>query len=158
MSIDRKRITLKQMVLVAAAFVLLTGTAAVSFAQQSPKSHRLLLQIDSDDVGTMNMVLGNAQNAKKYYDSKGESLQVEVVAYGPGITMLRSDTSPIKDRIEEAKKAIPGITLSMCNNAKTAAEKREGHEITPLPGVQVVPAGIVRVMELEEQGWSYVKP
>jgi len=122
------------------------------------KSHRLLLQIDSDDPQTMNIVLGNAINAKQYYDAKGEALQVEVVAYGPGITMLREDTSPVKDRIEQARTAIPGIVLSMCNNAKTAAEKREGHEISPLPGVRVVPAGIVRVMELEEQGWSYVKP
>ena len=106
----------------------------------------------------MNMVLNNAVNAKKYYDSKGEALQVEVVAYGPGITMLRQDNSPVKERIEQAKTAVPGLALSMCNNAKMAAEKQEGHEITPLPGVKVVPAGIVRVVELQEQGWTYVKP
>ena len=129
-----------------------------SAAQAAPKSHRLLLQINTEDLATMNIVLGNAMNAKKYYDSKGESLQVEVVAYGPGISMLRSDKSPVKDRIEEAKTAIPGLALSMCNNAKMSAEKREGITIVPLPGVKVVPAGIVRVMELEEEGWSYVKP
>lgn len=138
--------------------LLFAAEAATSAEQASPKNHRLLLQINSEDPQTMNILLGNALNAKKYYDSKGETLQVEVVAYGPGITMLRQDKSPVKDRIEEAKTAIPGLALSMCNNAKTAAEKREGHEITPLPGVTVVPAGIVRVMELEEQGWSYVKP
>jgi intracellular sulfur oxidation DsrE/DsrF family protein len=46
----------------------------------------------------------------------------------------------------------------MCGNAKAAAEKREGHEITPLPTVGVVPAGIVRVAELEEQGYVYIRP
>jgi intracellular sulfur oxidation DsrE/DsrF family protein len=46
----------------------------------------------------------------------------------------------------------------MCNNTKTAVEKREGHEITPLPGVQVVPSGAVRLMELQEAGWSYLHP
>jgi intracellular sulfur oxidation DsrE/DsrF family protein len=140
------------------SLLLPLGAHAASAQQASPKTHRLLLQINTEDVQTMSIVLGNAVNAKKYYDSKGETLQVEVVAYGPGITMMRDDKSPVKDRIAETKTAIPGLVLSMCNNAKTAAEKREGHEITPLPGVTVVPAGIVRVMELEEQGWSYVKP
>jgi len=139
------------------AGMLISGPPAAA-QQSTPKSHRLLLQINTDDLQTMNIVLGNALNAKKYYDSKGEALEVEVVAYGPGISMLRSDKSQVKDRIEEAKAAIPGLALSMCNNAKMAAEKREGLTITPLPGVKVVPAGIVRVMELQEQGWSYVKP
>ncbi len=140
------------------ALALLVPLSAAAAEAPGPKSHRLLLQIDSDDQQTMNMVMGNALNAKKYYDDKGEPLQVEIVAYGPGITMLRGDTSPVKDRIASLKSSIPGIVMSMCNNAKTAAEKREGHEIAPLPGVTVVPAGIVRVVELQEQGWSYVKP
>ena len=142
-----------------AVLSLLLASGPPAAAQQStPKSHRLLLQINTDDLQTMNIVLGNAMNAKKYYDSKGEALQVEVVAYGPGISMLREDKSQVKDRIAEAKAAIPGMAFSMCNNAKMAAEKREGLTITPLAGVKVVPAGIVRVMELQEEGWTYVKP
>ena len=62
------------------------------------------------------------------------------------------------DDIEEAKKAVPNLVLSMCGNAKAGAEKREGHEIFPLPGVGVVPAGVVRVVELQEQGWTYIRP
>ena len=37
-------------------------------------------------------------------------------------------------------------------------EKREGHEITIIPQAHLVPAGVVRIMELEEQGYSYVRP
>jgi len=127
-------------------------------SQNTPKLHRMVIQVSRDDMEGMNLALGNAVNAKKLYESRGEQFQVEIVAYGPGITMLRADKSPVKDRIEEVKKEIPGIVLSMCGNAKAAAEKREGHEITPLPGVGVVPAGIVRVAELEEQGWTYIRP
>jgi intracellular sulfur oxidation DsrE/DsrF family protein len=125
---------------------------------QPAKEHRLVLQVDTEDADTMNLALNNAMNAKRYYDEHGEKVIIEIVAYGPGITMLRSDTSPVKDRIEQTKASIPGIALSMCGNAKAGAEKREGHEIIPLPGVKVVPAGIVRIMELEEQGYSYVRP
>jgi intracellular sulfur oxidation DsrE/DsrF family protein len=37
-------------------------------------------------------------------------------------------------------------------------EKREGHPITIIPQATIVAAGVVRIMELEEQGYSYVKP
>jgi uncharacterized protein len=127
-------------------------------SQDTPKLHRMVIQVSREDTEGMNLALGNAMNAKKLYDSRHEQFQVEIVAYGPGITMLREDKSPVKDRIEEAKKAIPGLVLSMCGNAKAAAERREGHEIIPLAGVGVVPAGVVRVAELQEQGWTYIRP
>ena len=134
----------------------LSGANAATPADN--KVHHIVIQVDTDDPTTMRIALGNSLNAKKYYDSKGEKVVLEVVAYGPGITMLRSDTSPVKDQIEGVRASIPTITLSMCNNSKEAAEKREGKPIIPLPGVQVVPAGIVRVVELQEQGYSYVRP
>lgn len=134
------------------------ANAPALFAQNAPKVHKLVIQVSREDTEGMNLALGNAINYKNYYDAKHEQFQVEIVAYGPGITMLREDKSPVKDRIEEAKKAIPGLVLSMCGNAKAAAERREGHEITPLAGVGVVPAGIVRVAELQEQGYAYARP
>jgi intracellular sulfur oxidation DsrE/DsrF family protein len=135
---------------------MLSGANAATI--ENSKIHHIVIQVDTDDLTTMRIALGNSLNAKKYYDSKGEKVVLEIVTYGPGITMLRSDTSPVKDQIEGVRASIPGITLSMCNNAKENAEKREGKTIIPLPGVQIVPAGIVRVVELQEQGYSYVRP
>ena len=142
------------------AFVVPAFFAGMHMAasQNTTKLHRYVIQVSRDDADGMNLALNNAMAAKRLYDSRGEQFQVEIVAYGPGITMLREDKSPVKDRIEEAKKAIPNLVLSMCGNAKAGAERREGHEITPLPGVGVVPAGVVRVAELEEQGWTYIRP
>jgi uncharacterized protein len=134
------------------------ANAPALWAQNTVKVHKLVIQVSREDTEGFNLALGNAVNYKNYYDSKHEQFQVEIVAYGPGITMLREDKSPVKDRIEEAKKAIPGLVLSMCGNAKAAAERREGHEVVPLAGVQVVPAGIVRVAELQEQGYAYARP
>lgn len=127
-------------------------------SQPTPKLHRIVFQVSRDDVEGMNLALANIMAAKRLYDSRNEQLQVELVAYGPGITMLRDDNSPVKERIEEARKAVPNLVLSMCGNAKAAAERREGHEIKPIPGVGVVPAGVVRVVELQEEGWSYIRP
>ena len=86
--------------------------------------------------------------------------EVEIVAYGPGLHMLREDTSPVKDRIKQLKDvSFPSnITFSACNHTKQGMEKREGHPIVIISQASIVPAGVVRIMELEEQGWSYVRP
>ncbi len=108
----------------------------------------------------MNLALNNAKNVIEFYRSKNQDADVEVVAYGPGLHMLRDDTSPVKDRIKElAEVSFPSnITFSACNNTKQGMEKREGHAITIIPQAHLVPAGVVRIMELEEQGYSYVRP
>ena len=72
-------------------------------AQAAPKLHKIVIQVDTADPATMNLALGNAINAKKYYDTQKEPVNIEIVAYGPGIDMLRADKSPVKDRIDEAK-------------------------------------------------------
>ena len=69
----------------------------------SEKVHRLLIQVDQNDPALMNLALNNASNVVDYYRSKGESVAVDVVTYGPGLHMLRADTSPVQDRIRQMK-------------------------------------------------------
>ena len=124
------------------------------------KTHRIAIQVDQNDPAVMNMVLNNATNVIEHYRGKGEDVDVEVVAYGPGMHMLRADTSPVADRIKHLKGLVfPGkIQFSACNNTKQNMEKTEGHAISVLPEATIVPSGVVRLMELQEQGWSYVRP
>jgi uncharacterized protein len=131
---------------------------AVTAHAQGGKPHRLAIQVDQNDPAVMNLALGNARNVIKYYREKGEDVQVEFVAYGPGLNMLRADTSPVKDRIAELVSVDPKVVFSACNNSKEAMEKREGHPITIIPQARIVPSGVVRIMQLEEEGWSYVRP
>jgi len=74
--------------------------------------------------------------------------------------MLRANTSPVQDRIKNLKDlAFPGkIQFSACNNTKEGMEKKEGHPINVLSESTIVPSGVVRLMELQEKGWSYVRP
>ena len=142
---------------IAVGFLAIAGAHA-----QGAKPHRIVIQVDQNDPAVMNLALNNAQNVIQYYRDKHEDVDVEIVAYGPGLNMLRADTSPVKDRIAQVASAdatFPSkIVFSACNNTKQAMEKREGHPITIIPQARIVPAGVVRIMELEEQGWSYVRP
>jgi intracellular sulfur oxidation DsrE/DsrF family protein len=127
---------------------------------QAPKAHRLLIQVDQNDPVVMNLALNNATNVIEYYRAKGQDVNVDVVTYGPGLHMLRDDTSPVKDRIKNLKdQAFPSkIQFSACNNTKEGMEKKEGHPINVLSEATIVPSGVVRLMELQEKGWSYVRP
>ena len=131
-----------------------------SKAQHSTKAHRLVIQVDQNDPAVMNLALNNATNVIDYYRAKGEDVDVDVVTYGPGLHMLRADTSPVQDRIKNLKDhAFPSkIQFSACGNTKDGMEKKEGHPITVLSEAVIVPSGVVRLMELQEKGWSYVRP
>ena len=124
------------------------------------KSHRVSIQVDQNDPQVMNLALNNATNVIEYYRGKNEDVEVDIVTYGPGLHMLRDDTSPVKDRIKRLKDlSFPGkIQFSACNNTKQGMEKAEGKAVPIVSDATIVPSGVVRLMELQEQGWSYVRP
>jgi intracellular sulfur oxidation DsrE/DsrF family protein len=132
--------------------------ASTAFAEGKP--HRIAIHVDQNDPQVMNMALNNATNVIEYYRARNEDVEIDVVAYGPGLHMLRADTSPVQDRIKHLKEiASPGkIQFSACNNTKQGMEKAEGHAIAIVPDASIVPSGVIRLMELQEQGWSYVRP
>jgi len=87
-------------------------------------------------------------------------VQIELVAYGPGLNMFRDDTSPVKDRLKQISAlGFPSrIKFSACNITKEWMEKREGHPIAIVPEASLGPSGAFRLLELQERGWSYLKP
>jgi intracellular sulfur oxidation DsrE/DsrF family protein len=144
--------------------VAILAFMSVAFASASPagngKTHRIAIQVDQNDPQVMNLALNNANAVIEYYRTKNEDVELDIVAYGPGLHMLRADTSPVQDRIKRLKDMVfPGkIQFSACNNTKQGMEKAEGHAISVLPDASIVPSGVVHLMELQEQGWSYVRP
>jgi intracellular sulfur oxidation DsrE/DsrF family protein len=148
-------------------FALAIGAVTLCFASvlnlhaaDGAKPHRVAIQVDQNDPDVMNLVLNNAANVIEYYRGRNEDVEVEIVAYGPGLHMLREDTSPVKDRIKRMSEgSFPAkITFAACNNTKQGMEKREGHAISIVPQATIVPSGVVQLSELQEKGWSYVRP
>jgi uncharacterized protein len=122
------------------------------------KPHRLAMHVDQNDADVMRLVLNNARNAYELYRERGEEVRIEIVAYSQGLHMLRDDTSPVKEEIRELRKQWPQVAFGACNNTKTGMEKREGKPVPIIPEATIVPAGVVRLVELQEQGYAYVKP
>jgi uncharacterized protein len=122
------------------------------------KLHQLVLQVNTNDPATMNLALNNATNVAQYYKDRGEKVSIEVITYGPGLHMLRNDTSPVKARIETLALSTPEISYKACGNTQQNMQKAESKDIPIIPQAQVVASGVVRVMELQERGWTYVRP
>ena len=122
------------------------------------KTHRLVLQVNTNDPAMMNLALNNATNVEQYYKDLGEKVEIEVVTFGPGLNMLRDDTSPVKDRIKAIAEKTPSISFTACGNTQDNMHKAEHKEIPLVSQATLVKSGVVRVMELQEQGWTYVRP
>ena len=135
-----------------------TVALAAQPATAAPKQHRLILQVNTNDAAAMNLTLNNAMNAAQYFEKAGEPIKIEVVAFGPGLNMLREDTSPVKARIETMALSTPEVSFKACGITRENMRKAEDKDIPIVPQAEVVPSGVVRVMQLEEAGWSYVKP
>jgi len=148
-----------RLVLAAVMAAGLTACAQYQSGQMAAApEHRLIIHVDDNDPAKMNLALNNLSNVYDYYQKKGEPVRVEVVAYGPGLNIFRADTSPVKKRLETLKMTYDTVTYSACGNTMTAMEKAEHKPVHLVPDVQVVPAGVIRIIELEEKGWSYIRP
>ncbi|NVK62862.1 MAG: DsrE family protein [Rhodobacteraceae bacterium] len=126
-------------------------------AMADGKTHHVAIHVDQNDPHTLNMALNNAQNLASYYEQQGDEVVIEMVAYGPGLHMLVDGKSPVKDRIETMSLELP-ITFSACANTIAGMEKRTGEAVTLLDEAEVVPSGVVRLIELQEEGYAYIRP
>lgn len=157
--------------LLAASFVTLSASAAApatnasaalaafnfdkpAFAHDVPFArHNVVLQISSNDPTTWNLVLNNAQNLLNYFGQ--ENIRIVVVAYGPGLPMLLK-TSPVAKRI--AAQDDEGVEFDACHNTMEGMAKKLGHMPVLVPQAVVVPAGVVRILQLQKAGFQYLKP
>ena len=133
--------------------------AQVSKRTASAKqAHRLILQVNTNEPAMMNFALNNATNVAQYYKDLGEDVWIDIVTFGPGLHMLRDDTSPVKARIKAISESNPSISFAACGNTRENMSRVESKEIPLISEAKVVKSGVVRVMELQEEGWTYVKP
>lgn len=143
------------MTLAVAAMISLFGIAASGAAEAM---RRVAIHVDQNDPAVMNLALNNAQNVKQYYSERGETVAIEIVAYGPGLEMYLAERSPVSARISTMSLESPEIVFAACGNTHKALNAKEGREVPLLSEVVEVPSGVVRLMELQGEGYAYIRP
>ena len=121
-------------------------------------THKVAIQVAENNPQLMNLALNNARNVVEYYKSKGEEVAIEIVTFGPGLHMLRDDTSPVKQRIAAMTLETPSVSFIACANTQANMSKQENKQVTLISEAKVMPSGVVRLMELQGKGYSYIRP
>lgn len=130
---------------------LLLGIAAASvWAADGTKPMRVVVQVSDDDASRWNLVLNNARNVQKEVGKA--NVEVEVVAYGPGLGILRDD-SVVANRVQEALTS--GIRFVACRNTMQAQRVTEAQMV---PGIGYAQAGVVEIIKKQQEGWAYLRP
>lgn len=114
------------------------------------KAHKVVFQVSDADPGKWNLALNNAANVQS--DLGKNNVAVEIVAYGPGIGMLKMD-STVGARIAAALAA--GVAVVACENTMKA-QKLARDDM--LPQISYVPAGVTELMKRQKEGYAYIRP
>lgn len=140
--------SLSTAVVVALAFVV--GGCATNAKQADLPANKVVVQVSDADPAKWNLALNNAKNVQT--DLGAKNVAIEIVAYGPGIGMLKAE-SIAGNRVREAMAT--GIKVVACENTMTN-QKITKNDM--LPGIDYVPAGVVELMQRQQQGWAYIRP
>ena len=116
-------------------------------AQQKQK---VIFQVSDNDPAKWSLALNNARNVQQ--DLGKNNVEIEIVAYGPGINMLKAE-SVVGTRVDEALAA--GVKVVACENTMRN-QKLAKQDM--LPKVDYVMAGVVELMQKQQQGWAYLRP
>jgi intracellular sulfur oxidation DsrE/DsrF family protein len=136
--------------LLAAVISIAPSTAPAQSATPAAGRHQVVIQVSDNDPAKWNLALNNARNVQ--VDLGMDNVDVEVVAYGPGLAMLKTE-SAVAQRIQSASSQ--GVGVIACENTMKNT-KVERSQI--LGGVKFVDAGVVHIMKRQREGWGYVRP
>ena len=115
-------------------------------------SHKLVIQISSDDIRAQETALSNIVNVQKFYGM--DNIEIELVAFGSGYRLL-TPQSPLASRVSSL--AHQEITFTACLNTMLSVKEKTGMMPKLIEGVTTTPAGVPRIITLQEEGYSYIK-
>lgn len=147
----------RQFQVMAAAFALAlcfasSGAQAVDAPapQATTEKQKVVFQVSSGDPKTWNLALNNAKNVQQ--ELGAQNADIEIVAYGPGIGMLKFD-SVVANRIDEA--VGNGVRIVACENTMTALKLSRDDM---LASAGYVRAGVIELMKKQKEGYAYIRP
>jgi intracellular sulfur oxidation DsrE/DsrF family protein len=144
---------------IAAIAASLAMTLPIVRAQQVPlqdkpfAEHKIVLQLSDNDPRKQALVISVANNLLKFYDP--DKVAVEVVAFGPGIDLLRSENASRK-QIESL--IAQGVRFDVCLNTVDTIERETGKRPDIMPGATPVQVGVGQILFLTENGYTLVRP
>lgn len=150
-----RQTTFAALLVAVAVFAAIPGAlaqqaATVRSAPQANAKYKVIFQVSDNDPVKWNLALNNAKNVQE--DLGKENVEIEIVAYGPGLNMLKIE-SPAANRVNSALG--DNVAVVACDNTMHNMKLSNADLIG---GIGHVKAGVVELMERQRQGWSYIRP
>ena len=142
-----------------AAALLIATPAPSARAQQAPlqdkpfAEHKVVLQLSDNDPRKQSMVISVANNLMKFYDP--DKVAVEIVAFGPGIELLRPE-NPNRKLVESL--VAQGARVDICLNTVDTLERETGKRPDYIAAATPVQVGVAQILFLTENGYTLVRP
>ncbi|MDO9166273.1 MAG: DsrE family protein [Rhodoferax sp.] len=135
-----------------ATLLALSATFAIGATAQTAAAPRakVVFQVSDGDTAKWNLALNNAKNVQQ--ELGADKVDIEIVAYGPGINMLKAD-APVSNRVTEATQS--GMKIVACENTMKGQKLMKADMNT---AIGYVPAGVVEIMKRQGEGWAYIRP
>ena len=130
------------------ALALLAALSFPVFCQTAKQ--RVIFQVSDNDPAKWNLALNNARNVQQ--DLGKGNVQIEIVAYGPGLGMLKME-SKVADRLAAALDS--NVSLVACENTMTNTKV---NKTEMYGGISYVQAGVTHIMKRQREGWAYIRP
>jgi intracellular sulfur oxidation DsrE/DsrF family protein len=129
---------------------ILADASKPAAASQPAAKQKIVIQMSDGDPKKWNLALSNAANVQE--DLGRENVEVEIVAYGPGLGMLKLE-SEVGGRVKNAQEA--GVKVVACENTMHKQKLSAGDM---LPGLDYAKAGVVELMRRQQEGYTYIRP
>jgi intracellular sulfur oxidation DsrE/DsrF family protein len=136
------------------AFVAMPARAQQAPLQDKPfAEHKIVLQLSDNDPRKQGMVISVANNLMKFYDP--DKIAVEIVAFGPGIDLLKPD-NPSRKQVESL--VAQGARVDICLNTVDTLERETGKRPEFISAATPVQVGVAQILFLTENGYTLVRP
>ena len=126
------------------------ATPALAQQKKAAAKNRVIFQVSDNDPSKWNLALNNAKNVQA--ELGAQNVQIEIVAYGPGLEMLKAE-SKVADRLAGALDDSVGLIACENTMTNTHVAKADMYD-----GIAYVKAGVTHLMKRQREGWAYIRP
>lgn len=127
-------------------------------AQVKPQgdARRLVLHVGDPDRARFENTLDEVHGMLKAAQGRGQRMELEILANGTGLNLLRVKTSPVADKLAQLQAEFPELSLVACGQGLNRLQG-QGDDIRLVPGVVTADSALDEIVRRMDQGWAYLR-
>lgn len=118
---------------------------------------KIVMHVNSTDNYLLNTMLLETESLLESFKDNPEGVEVEIVAYGPGVLLFDENKSRYIKRLEILKNKYGNLNYAVCGRSMKKIEKEKGTHIKLLANTFVTRSGLAQIIKRQKQGWNYIR-